>query len=130
MAIYPYTCDECNASFEVSKLMEHNKRAEACPECGHKVIEQDFSRKQFRGFVNRETDWCSGKPIVQLHPNHPDRMVRSKTQMEKVYRKHGLSIDTGHFLSKEAQIKATLPRKLRAKASDSNTVTGGVIEEN
>ena len=130
MAIYPYTCDECNASFEVSKLMEHNKRAEACPECGHKVIEQDFSRKQFRGFVNRETDWCSGKPIVQLHPNHPDRMVRSKTQMEKVYRKNGISMETGHFVSKEAQTQATVPRKQRLPSSATKDAAyGGVKEE-
>jgi hypothetical protein len=45
--------------------------------------------------------------------------------MEKVYRKHGISLDTGHFVSKEAQVAATLPKHKRQGMSDA-TVVGGV----
>jgi hypothetical protein len=50
-------------------------------------------------------------------------MVTSKGQMEKVYRKHGISLDTGKFESKDAQVKATVPRHKRTGQA---TAVGGV----
>jgi len=48
--------------------------------------------------------------------------------MEGVYRKHGISMDTGHFESKEAQVNATVPRRQRVSPSvdTSDTVCGGI----
>ena len=69
--------------------------------------------KRVGGFVNTEAAWTEGKMVVQLGPKHPDRMVTSKGQMEKVYRKHGICLDTGRYVSQDAQIKATLPRSKR-----------------
>ena len=51
-------------------------------------------------------------------------MVTSKRQMEQVYRKNGISLDTGKFLSKEAQIKATVPQHQRTGATPD--AVGGV----
>jgi hypothetical protein len=46
--------------------------------------------------------------------------------MEQVYKKHGINLDTGKFVSKEAQIKATVPKNKRT-GSTPGTV-GGVDE--
>lgn len=110
--IYPYRCPDCGP-FDVSKSMKHSDRAEPCPGCGVKQSQQDFGAKRVGGYVSREGDWTGGKAVQQLHPKHPDRMVTSKRQMEQVYRKHGISLDTGQFESREAQIAATVPHKLR-----------------
>ena len=113
------------------KLMEKESdylRHEPCPSCGLETADQDYGAKSIGGFVSREGAWSEGKTVVQLHPRPPDRMETSKTQMEGVYRKHGISMDTGHFESKEAQGKATVPRSQRVSPSvdTSDTVCGGI----
>jgi putative FmdB family regulatory protein len=114
--LYPYFCDSCDKAFDVSKSMSIATRPEPCPTCGRVVREQNLAAKTIRGHVSTEAAWTSGKMIPQLHPAHPDRMVTSKRQMEAVYKKHGIDLDTGKFVSKEAQIKATVPRHLRTGA--------------
>ncbi|MGA0133969.1 MAG: hypothetical protein ACO3ND_06405 [Opitutales bacterium] len=63
--------------------------------------------------MSTEANWSGGKIVPQLGAGHPDRYVTSQRQMEKVYRKHGINMDTGQFVSKEAQVKATVPRSRR-----------------
>ena len=125
--LYPYFCPLCAAPFEIIKSMAEASRAEPCPSCGELVKEQDFSQKRLGGFVSTEGNWSGGKLVPQLHPKHPDNMVTSKRQMEKVYQKHGISLDTGHFTSKEAQIAATVPLAHRTKGTPQ--AVGGVIVE-
>ena len=83
--------------------------------------------KRVGGFVSTNNAWTEGKTVVQLGPNHPDRMVTSKGQMEKVYRKHGICLDTGKYVSKEAQIKATTPRSKRN--GQAPNVCGGLRDD-
>ncbi|MAA63877.1 MAG: hypothetical protein CL581_03730 [Alteromonadaceae bacterium] len=123
--LYPYRCPDCGP-FEVSKRMAEASRPEPCPECGAVQADQDIRSKRLGGFVSTEGAWSEGKLVPQLHPNHPDRMVTSKRQMETVYQKHGISLDTGKFVSKQAQIKATVPRQLRT--GESPSAVGGVDE--
>ena len=123
--IYPYRCPE-HGPFEVHKSMADSDRAEPCPVCGAMQHDQDIQAKKVSGYVSREGSWTSGKVVTQLHPNHPDRMVTSKRQMEQVYKKHGISLDTGKFVSKEAQIAATVPKSQRTGVVPN--VVGGVDE--
>lgn len=123
---YPYTCPTCGP-FEVLKRMADATRPETCPVCGTTVSEQDYGAKNVNNQIPAESKWVEGRPIVQLPVNHPDYMVTSKTQMERVYKKHGISMDTGHFVSNEAQQKATLPRSKRKGFK--GAVTGGVIDQ-
>jgi len=127
---YPYRCEDCETSWVELRPGSASGDPTTCPECGLEATQQDYSAKQVGGFVSSEGAWSSGKLITQLHPLHPDRYVTSKTQMEKVYRKHGISLDTGHYTSKEAQVKATVPRKQRLGANLDDLTVGGVIEEN
>jgi len=110
--LYPYRCPECGP-FEVSKRMAEASRPEPCPDCGSVQQEQDVRSKRLGGFVSTEGNWSHGKLVPQLHPKHPDRFVTSQTQMEKVYKKHGISLDTGDFVSKDAKRKATIPAHQR-----------------
>ena len=110
--LYAYSCPECGP-FEVEKRMAEASRPEPCPTCGLHQSDQDFQSKRIGGFVSTEGNWSGGKYVSQLPANHPDSMVTSKGQMEKVYRKHGINMDTGKFESKEAPIKAPVPVKLR-----------------
>ncbi len=126
---YPYRCAKCEIYWLVKKPAHEAARPEPCPDCGLKAMEQDYSQKSVGGFVSTEGAWSEGKLVPQLHPRHPDRMVTSKRQMEQVYQKHGISLETGHFSSKEAQVKATLPRGKRTGADLSNLNVGGVIED-
>lgn len=128
MPTYPYKCNSCTSCFDVSKLMSEANRAEDCPSCGKTIKEQSYAGRSFNGFVSTEGNWSGGKKVVQLPPNHPDYCVTSKKQMEEVYQRNGISLDTGHFESKEAQIKGTVPRAKRGLATD-NTVVGGVQEK-
>lgn len=130
MPEYPYRCEECNTSWEVSCSISDYKKVASCPKCKLETTSQDYSAKGVSGFVNRDGNWTGGKQIYQLHPNHPDRMVTSKRQMERVYRENGLSIDTGHFTSNAAQIKATVPKAKRLGVDPSTIACGAVIEEN
>ena len=130
MPAYPYSCDKCEILFTVDKPGDLVRRPEPCPNCGTKIAEQNFLAKTIRGHVSREGDWSGGKFVPQLHPNHPDRMVTSKNQMEEVYRKHGICHETGRFTSKEAQIAATVPKGLRTKNwRTSNARLGGLRED-
>ena len=113
MPEYPYLCGGCGEPWTVIKSFAESSDHEACPECGIVASEQDYEQKNVGGNVSSEGNWSSGKLVVQLGPNHPDRVVTSKRQMEKVYNKHGISLDTGFFKSKEAQIKATVPKHKR-----------------
>ena len=110
--LYPYRCTECGP-FEVTKSMADAARFEHCPTCSKSVENQDYSAKQIGGFLSTEGDWSGGKIVPQLPASHPDYNVTSERQMEQVYQKHGISMDTGKFESKEAQIKATVPRHKR-----------------
>ena len=120
---YPYRCFCCDHRFSVDKPADQHARSEPCPDCGTEIIEQDFMAKRIGGFVNTTDAWSEGRTVVQLGPKHPDRMVTSKGQMEKVYRKHGICLETGHYVSKEAQVKATLPRSKRTGQA-SNVCSG------
>jgi hypothetical protein len=114
---YPYTCPDCG-SFQVDKLMSEATRPEPCPACNKVIEHQDFSCKAVGGYVSTEANWTGGKLVHQLGKGHPDGYVTSKAQMERVYKKHGISLETGHFISKEAQVKATLPRARRTGNTD------------
>ncbi len=123
--IYPYRCPD-HGPFEVDKSMADSDRAEPCPVCGSHQSQQDMGAKNVGGYVSRSGNWTGGKVIPQLHPNHPDRMVTSKRQMEQVYKKHGINLDTGKFVSKEAQIAATVPKNQRTGVTPG--AVGGVDE--
>tara|TARA_R110002020_G_scaffold304165_1_gene519921 strand:+ start:5035 stop:5415 length:381 start_codon:yes stop_codon:yes gene_type:complete len=110
--LYPYRCTTCGP-FEILKPMARAARPEPCPGCGTPIAEQDFGAKRVGGYVSTDGNWSGGKLVPQLAVNHPDRMVTSKTQMEHVYKKHGICLDTGDFVSKDAQLAATVPRKKR-----------------
>jgi putative FmdB family regulatory protein len=127
MPEYPYLCGGCGEPWTVIKSFAESSDHETCPGCGIVATEQDFEQKNIGGYVNSDEDWSSGKVVVQLGPNHPDRMVTSKHQMEKVYQKHDISMDTGHFKSEEAQIKATVPINKRRGGSPGSV--SGVKEE-
>ena len=109
---YPYNCPDCG-QFEVSRAISEAARPEPCPSCGTLIEEQDFCSKRVGGYVSTEANWSGGKIVPQLGAGHPDRYVTSQRQMEQVYRKHGINMDTGQFVAKEAQVKATVPRKRR-----------------
>ena len=131
MAIYNYRCEDCDIIFEVQKLMADSSRPEPCPNCETEIEKKHISGQMFSGFVNKDGSWTEGKFVPQLGPGHPDQMVTSKTQMEQVYRKHGICLDTGQFVSKEAQVEATVPRKIRSanwkrKLKESSDVISGV----
>lgn len=126
--IYPYYCADCEHAFDISKPIAQYKDPAYCPLCDTTITEQNYAAKELKGFVSTEGDWTGGKVIHQLHPKHPDNMVTNKRQMEQVYKKHGISMDTGHFVSEEAQIKATVPIKHRS--GNIPQAVGGVKEEN
>ena len=125
MPEYPYRCEDCGNAWTVFKRMAEASDPASCTACGTETTTQDYAAKALNGGVGTEGNWSGGKKVFQLHPNHPDSVVTSKSQMEKVYRKHGISLDTGHFVSKEAQVAATLPASKRRGLTDS-TVVGGV----
>lgn len=125
MPEYPYFCEDCGNSWTVFKGMAEARKPETCTACGTATTDHDYAAKGLRGGVSTEGNWSGGKKVFQLHPSHPDSVVTSKSQMEKVYRKHGISLDTGHFESKEAQVAATLTTNKRQGLKDS-TVVGGV----
>ena len=131
MAFYNYRCEDCDIIFEVNKAMRESDRHEPCPNCDTAIEKQHLAKRTFSGFVNRDGSWTEGKFVPQLGPGHPDQMVTSKTQMEQVYRKNGICLDTGKFVSKEAQVEATVPRKKRSanwkrKLKDNPTVISAV----
>ena len=127
MPEYPYLCGGCARPWTVFKPFAESGTPEECPNCGIVESQQDYGQKGIGSYVNTDEDWSSGKVVVQLGPSHPDRMVTSKRQMEKVYQKHDISMDTGHFKSKEAQIKATVP--INKRRGDSPGSVSGVKEE-
>tara|TARA_R100001530_G_scaffold53901_1_gene39794 strand:- start:5496 stop:5885 length:390 start_codon:yes stop_codon:yes gene_type:complete len=128
MPSYPYTCPDCLFSFAINKQMADARRTENCPSCDTEVTQQSYAGRRVSGFVSSEGNWTGGKKVTQLHPKHPDAVVTSKKQMEEVYKRNGISLDTGHFISEEAQIKGTVPRVKRTGESD-NAVISGVQEE-
>jgi putative FmdB family regulatory protein len=125
--LYPYTCDACGP-FEVVKSMADATRPEPCPQCGTVIEHQTYAAKRLNGYVGTESNWTGGKIIPQLHPAHPDYRVTSQRQMERVYKENGLNLETGKFVSEEAQIKATLPR--RNRTGNKSGVISGVDQEN
>ena len=124
--IYPYHCEPCDVSFDVIKHHDYSNRPEPCVRCGVDVVNQDYRAKDIRGFVSTEGDWTGGKMVTQLPSTHPDYMVSSQRGMEDAYKRNGICMDTGKFVSKDAQIEATVPRHLRNGTPD---VVGGVREE-
>ena len=130
MPTYPYRCAECSVCWQEKRLGADCAQPAKCPQCGLETTQQDYRQKNIGGFISTEGDWSGGKLVPQLGPGHPDAMVTSKRQMEKVYRRHGISLETGHFTSREAQVKATVPRSKRKGLMTSNTAIGGVQEEN
>ena len=128
MPTYPYHCTKCKSDFDVVKMMSDAGRVEECPDCGNTIKEQSYSGRRLNGFVSTEGNWSGGKKVGQLHPSHPAYHVSSKKQMEDVYKRNGISMDTGHFESKEAQVKGTTPRKQRTGNVTDSTIIGGVQE--
>ena len=112
-AEYPYLCGGCGRPWSVIKSFADSNTPEPCPRCGIVATEQDYAQKNIGSHVNTEGDWSGGKHVIQLPANHPDSIVNSKRKMEKVYTKHGISLETGKFESKEAQIAATVPLSRR-----------------
>jgi len=129
MPDYPYLCPNCDEHFSVNKLMSEAGRPENCPSCSNEVKEQTYVGRRLNGFMSRDGNWSAGKKVVQLHPNHPDYHVTSKKQMEDVYQRNGISLDTGKFESKEAQVKGTVPKVQRTGKVGDNTVISGVQED-
>jgi len=125
--IYPYHCTACDFSFDVSKSMHDSGRHEPCPKCGRVVKEQDYRAKRVTGHLDVAHSWSEGRAIMQLPAGHPDHMVSNRRDMERAYEKNGICMDTGKFVSKEAQVKATLPPKKRHISAD--MVVGGLREE-
>ena len=128
MPNYPYLCPKCDEKFSINKQMSESSRAENCPSCDTEVTQQSYAGRRINSFTSSEGNWTGGKKVVQLHPKHPDAIVTSKRQMEEVYQRNGISLDTGHFKSEEAQIKGTVPRARRTGKTD-NKVISGVQEE-
>jgi len=124
--IYPYRCEECTCSFDVLKELEFYDRPEECPCCGKLIENQDYSAKKVGGYVSTEGNWTGGKMITQLPKDHKDYMVGSQREMEDAYKRNGICMDTGRFVSKEAQVEATVPRHLQDGIAES---VGGVREE-
>lgn len=120
--LYPYQCPTCGP-FEVAKSMSEASRPEPCPQCGETILHQDYANKPINGGVSIEGNWSGGKIVTQLPPSHPDYHVTSKRQMEKVYRRNGISMETAKFESKEAQIRSTVPAQHRT-GTDPGTVGG------
>jgi putative FmdB family regulatory protein len=110
--LYPYICDTCGP-FEVPKPMSEASRPEPCPQCSSVIQHQDYAAKNINGGVGTEGNWSGGKIVSQLPPSHPDYYVTSKRQMEKVYKRNGISMETAKFCSKADQIKATVPVRFR-----------------
>ena len=115
MPSYPYQCPDCKTEFSVDKQMSESSRAETCPECEATVAEQSYAGRRLNGFVSSEGNWSGGKAVFQLHPKHPDYVVTSKKQMEDVYKKNRISMETGQFKTEEDSIRGTVPRKLRTR---------------
>tara|TARA_R100000458_G_scaffold40110_1_gene37656 strand:+ start:1243 stop:1632 length:390 start_codon:yes stop_codon:yes gene_type:complete len=128
MPEYSYECNDCEILFDVTKSMSEATNPANCPKCNIEIKNQKVSGKRIGGFTSTEGNWTGGKKIIQLHPNHPDAVVTSKKQMEDAYIRNGISMDTGHYVSREAQIKGTVPRNRRQGVSDDHVV-GGVQEE-
>lgn len=127
--IYPYKCRACGDLFDVTKSMREGGGPEPCPECDA-LCEQDYSRKVVHSFVSTEGDWTGGKQIMQLPPHHPDYRVSNRRDMERAYKRNGLCMDTGKFVSREAQAKATLPPKEAEKVINNPDIkVGGLREE-
>jgi hypothetical protein len=124
--IYPYRCDDCTAQFDVLKEHRFSNRPESCPVCGTMVHEQDYSEKKVGGYVSTEGNWSGGKMITQLPPSHPDYMVSSERGMEDAYKRNGICMDTGKFVSRAAQVEATVPRNRRNGEAE---VMGAIREE-
>jgi len=127
--IYPFKCRQCAHPFDVSRSMSVDG-PEPCPLC-KRPCEQDYSRKTVNSHVSTEGDWTGGKAILQLPKDHPDYMVTNRNDMADAYKRNGLCMDTGKLVSKEAQVKATIPRGTAQEAALSNPdlAVGGVREE-
>lgn len=128
MPEYPYRCIECVTDWSVIKSVASVDNPESCPACGLVTLEQCFAAKGVGSFVSTEGDWVGGKTIFQLHPGHPDRMVTSKLEMEQKYKKHGISMETGQFKTRAAQLAATVPASRRGAATE-KTAMGGIITQ-
>ena len=46
--------------------------------------------------------WTDGKLVPQIHVKDKDNMVTSASEMDRVYKKHGLCRDTGTILDKKS----------------------------
>ena len=121
--LYPYICDSCGP-LEVVKPMSEASRPEPCPECAVVSGWQDYAAKNSNGGISTQANWVDGKIVAQLPPSHPDYHVTSKRQMERVYKRNGLSMETAKFKTNEDQIRATVPARFRT--GDTLKTVGGV----
>ena len=96
MPNYDFVCSDCGTSDEKFFHMADIPREVDC-ECGG-CMAQDFS--QIANFAIPH-GWTDGKLVPQIHPKDKDTMVTSKSEMERVYEKHGLCRDTGTVLDKK-----------------------------
>ncbi len=110
--IYCYRCPKCGP-FEVEKHHSRSDRPEPCPKCRFEVENQDYQAKNAGGFVSTDNSWAEGRHIYQLSPHHPDYTVGSRKEMEKAYKRNGISMDTGKFRTVTDQVRGTLPKRLR-----------------
>ena len=57
MAIYTYTCIQCDKSIEVNRKMKDRESAPPCPSCGYNMIRAwDVPSVQFKGSGFYKTD--------------------------------------------------------------------------
>lgn len=81
----------------------------SCPVCSEQMG-QNYTNKRVSAKV--PIGWSDGKVVHQLHPRDPDRVVTSKNEMARVYKKKGISMDTG-LVDNESKYNASLKKAYR-----------------
>ena len=99
-------CGDCQKPLSVAQadaLVESSKK--------RKELLGSTSRGGLLSTVGSKTSWSKGKRIAQLPAAHPDHMVESEKDMERMYQKHNISMDTGDFLDEKSRSKAIFDGK-------------------
>ena len=72
--------------------------------------------------INTSKDWTKGRRIAALPQSHPDHFVESPAEMERMYKKNGISMETGDFVDEASKNRAVAlaakhhkPKKTRKK---------------
>ena len=107
---YEFYCRDCDASVEEDHPMsEGPPETITCPVCAEQMG-QNYMNKAVAAKV--PIGWSDGKVVHQLHPRDPDRVVTSKNEMARVYKKKGISMDTG-LVDNESKFNASLKKAYR-----------------